>query len=93
MENLTKIAEGYLGCDRDYKPGKSLHQEILFFKDKNGILSFQYRYVVKDWLGIEEESFSAHELYLDRMTEQEIIDHPNWANCESLEELAVSSGK
>ena len=79
MEDLTKIAEEYLGCDRDYKPGASLHTDIQFFKNKDGKLFFRYINTSIDNLANEEEFLSDYQPYNGRMTEQEIIDHPGWA--------------
>ena len=77
LEDLTKIAEAYLGCDRD----AGIHSDIEFYENPKGLILF--RYIHNIWQGYCKEEewktvFSDLKEYKGIMTKQEIINHPGW---------------
>lgn len=86
LENLTKIAEYYVGCDRD----NGMHISREFYESQKGVLLF--RVIYETWQvnlqGIEwKKEISNFKPYEGIMKKHEIICHPDWAIY--YEELAV----
>jgi hypothetical protein len=77
MKDLTKIAESYVGCDRD----NGMHISREFYENQKGLIMFRYVYDI--WQDYPAEDVWKRETsdlkpYKGIMTTQEIIDHPDW---------------